>query len=1126
MTENEPEFYRLRVLQAQRENEILLLSSQVQDTTKTLDSELTSSISYWRNEVEQFNVKTLQLKNSMSQVVATITQSANEISSWFFGQVKFLNRWLYALLFLSIAATAGAFGYFYGIGLILLIPTLILAVSFLALVHFAVGKISDSMQDKLDEDFEPMLGKANYALGVFHGSTLKSTIKFENMANFLKKLTQYSNSIAQATQPLIASVVKYNSEINRLNEQGRFLRTMRNSALNWGMVVGADSEELLAAFGSKSVRETDWLSELAPKFAESLGIHPLALELLYHSYNQNSSSIRGAWERLKVEPIAVQSLSEVIIKKEQRTYANPTSISDYAAFNVLLVERPKFDVQELRDLYYKFYIEIAEAKLVLIDRLSAFGFDIQEFDRLRIREYVPTSAAKEKWVEKLFEFSSTVIGQPKEITALIFLEQGSANLSEDAWLKVIGNQKISKPFLKLLLEKRKVTVPDAYMGDLEVLLECLARFAQEPSLQSLTLIRQRISDYFIELERIKKTLLRSIDGFGYALPLGQHTTFDSFIPPSGEVLGSTIKRLEELLKSPEIISLDEKLIKLFYYYRIKDDDSLQEIFEEIQVSDSLKLATILLTKGTIDMEKGSELGAEARNLAIVIAAAVKFDPISIQNRYQSYGNIATMGARAEKYLEQEELVNRPSLSFSDIAELMKGPDLELHFSRIEAIIKSLLMKYSTIQMRSQEANGTVLACTTSFLVTQQDFAGLEACKRSYADDLAKRILYHHMILKEGVAMGSSARAKLFNAVEDVLNGIPAYDFLPDFEVGLLNGRLYQNTAQMFRDKKEGTKSEFENISKIKAELEETRVSFRGFLNTKLPEDALKFAIDSGLVKAYMVSTKAHRGKIISDIIDIRMKTLAQKQASDDSTMRTFLILTEEKTIGGRSTRIGVVPPGMDFEGFASRFQTLFELAVDEYLEERHLPSTDAMLFSANVFRIFASEQTFRLITGAKLFNETQVKHPVDVIRDLILDRFGIIDTLELTASLTPDGERTILAKRLVVNMLNECANLFLMIRTEIGEITARHNALRRLMQEKSGFDQMLFSRFDSPTFSEFAYTIHKRRDRDTVETANSLEIAIETITHQNHIQLEQKESHDLAAAIMTTIGNIGQALDY
>ena len=406
-------------------------------------------------------------------------------------------------------------------------------------------------------------------------------------------------------------------------------------------------EELLAAFGSKSIRETDWLSELTPKFAESLGIHPLTLELLYHSYNQSSFSIEGAWERLKVEPIAVQSLSEVMIKKEQRTYANPTSISDYAAFNALLVERPTFDVQELRDLYYKFYIEIAEAKLVLIDRLSAFGFDIQESDRLRIREYVPTSAAKEQWVEKLFEFASTVIGQPKEITALIFLEQGSANLSEDAWLKVIGNQKISKPFLKLLLEKRKVTVPDAYMGDLEVLLECLARFAKEPSLRSLTLIRQRISDYFIELERIKKTLLRSIDGFGYALPLEQHTAFDSFIP-SGDALGSTIKRLEELLKSPEIISLDEKLIKLFYYYRIKDDDSLQDIFEEIQVSDSLKLATILLTKGTIDMEKGTALGAEARNLAIVIASAVKFDPISIQNRYQSYGNIATMGTRARE----------------------------------------------------------------------------------------------------------------------------------------------------------------------------------------------------------------------------------------------------------------------------------------------------------------------------------------------------------------------------------------------------------------------------------------------------------------------------------------------
>ena len=42
-------------------------------------------------------------------------------------------------------------------------------------------------------------------------------------------------------------------------------------------------------------------------------------------------------------------------------------------------------------------------------------------------------------------------------------------------------------------------------------------------------------------------------------------------------------------------------------------------------------------------------------------------------------------------------MNGPVLSFSDIAELMKGPNLELHFSRMEAIIKFLLMKYSTIQ---------------------------------------------------------------------------------------------------------------------------------------------------------------------------------------------------------------------------------------------------------------------------------------------------------------------------------------------------------------------------------------------------------------------------------------------
>jgi hypothetical protein len=1121
-----------------RTKELADLAGQLQSTADDLQSELGKKTTEWSETVGRFNEALRSVQSLFSQTVAGLIEKSNQIFAWFFKEIQKLTSWLYVMILLScVAVSAADWGLFPGNLAQLLLATLVPAIVLLLLAHFS-GKW---IRDKIYSDSHTV-GAAQSSmkegLGVFKGKAQEAGIDLANFKTLTNRLVKISGQITTALTSYLTALHEFYEERDRqrktmyqeeeiIQRQRNFVTLLRGAILTFAIPIDEKTMEYLDKFHSQFNNPEKWIDEASAEISKRSGVGTQIVKLFFFDYSKDLGGLKATWDGIKRDTSALEMLARITVANEVKEYANPEVTGNYRAIVALIDELKEFRISEFRSLYYEFYVNLAQTKTSLIEALTQFGIEIPETDRRRFREFTPTSVSQREWEEEVFQSLGPLIGKDATILGLLYYESaGKGAQAQNIWEKILASterQRVLDELAGIILDYQLKDIPEIYRQQRNVLVRSIEEVAGRLDPFSIAKIKEQVTGTFDRLDANKRALSLALSRFGILLEPNQAEKFNVFVPESDDI-GALCAEFSRLVNESRSLTVDPGFVLLFYDHHMQRPEEI-ETFAALK-SKSLALATILLQRKIIKHELDTDLAIEARKLSAVVESVDHFDPVLIQRLYQTYGELMAISDKLVRFLQKEGLVHEGQIIFSQLVKLMHESGADTHLAQVRVLCDFLLKSVGNLKTNEEDYRAAVQATTCYFLVSQQDFAAGEACKETGTLTTATRILYRNMEQRESETFGRES-ATLASAVDYVTtNPTATFRFIEDFTTGLKSERLYRSTKDLLGAKVDDLKEQMTHVSELQATIDSMEQSVKDFMNTELPEDFLLYAIDAQLIQAYMVSTQSGQA-IMSDILE-RMKKICSPD-SKNVKYRRLLLFTEEKTKGGYYTRMGVVPSRLEFEEFSKLFDEVFKLAVSKHISERNLPPEQASLFSANVFRLFASPLAFKLITGtAKSAEEIDAAHPIRQIKDVIINQMGFVDNLALVASSKSERDRTVIVKKIVINLFDSKGKLLTMTQSGITDILGRHGKLREIMENRDSFDNVLMTKFGCNSFSSMALAAYKMRVSlgDKPKAIGQISQYVQEITLPQKVHLTSDESQRVGAAIEVVLDNIGRVLQY
>lgn len=1115
-----------------RRKEIQELSIQLQSEKEHLERETTKKLAEWNKEVNNFNETVDTIKTQFFHAVSSLTSKTNQIFGWFFKSLDKVTKWLCGITLLAIVVNGTLYALFVGGGVIAWMEAALFTAVILLVFTLVTQKWLSTKVYNDSVELGDTLHSIKESKGVFEGKNQQTNMDLAPLKESAGRLASTSEKIAANIPAYLSSVQDYYEQTDLVRRQKHIAKEMRNALIANAVKVDQKTDDYLNDFHSES-GEHQWLNEIADHVSELLGIDDGLVRLVYFDYTQDTSGLKSAWGTLSHDNEALRELAELVLTNELREYADPIGTQEFDVIVTILSRLKRYSIADFRVLYYRLYVELAQMKTSLINVMTFLGFELSDEQRASIKRFVPSTDIQADWKAEVLKHASDLVSKDVMLVSLFYYESMNED-TEDLWRQIRDTPERMNDLISLLLKKEKLgTIPDHYRKDERLLIQQLGDIVGNVEPFSLLGMKQKISETFETLDVDKKVLEKALNSFGFALTADMREPFDSYVPSIGtDRLPNLAKNLAGLILEFQHVEVPEKLILLFYYHHLRRKLEMDDLYNSIKNVLSLRLSTILLQNAIVKMERTWELALEAQNLSYVISAALEFDLVTIQNVYQNYRALAEVAHYLARYMEVEQLSSSANLSFKQVTDVLRAEASNNYVTQVKALCKFLLINYKSLDLKEAEIGPVTIAATCLFLTRERhDVSGRDACHEALSEPLAVKFLYRNMELGGGEAFRVNGKQTFAVAIRQVLDDPSlTFEYLNDFIFGLNAGVVYRDTKDMFGAKSDALQMQLKEMNKLQATADKMRDSVKEFMNAELPEVFLLYALDAQLIQAYMISTKAARGRILTVIVDHKMKEVCERLAESDSSYEDLLLFTEVKTAGGKGTRIGVVPVRMNFDEFARKFNVIFGIAKKEYMRGGNISESEAAKYSANVFRLFASELAFKLIRGdeSEVSPEKDPEHPIHVIKELIVQELGFVDAVGLVASSKPDKDRTVLVKKVVTNLFDAKASLYILTRSEIGDILTKHPKLKETMEKKNVFDVELFQKFGCSSFTGFAKAMYSMRTRlgDKGRAISEVNRNLGELIDSHRIRIESSECERLAAVVQGVADNIGEVLQY
>jgi hypothetical protein len=982
------------------------LEQSIQDGKNQTD-EITHKISFQSAEItRKINSEQDEVKRHISETANLTINSANAIRKFFTPKLNAIIDSLefYLLIVAVLFISAGVLGV---ILLSYLFSDTILGfiIFWIPITIFTLNRLNE--QNKKIKLYSSAID--NEVTNLTNQLTAKNTsVKFyrTDLSLFDRLVSTLNNAgteVASAALDMLPLTGKYLDHHNKRLQRDRFLLEFRNAMLRYGFPVNG------APFNSK-LRTKLWLSENEDKFlADSISImtkiypdaDPLIFKLFYFEFT-NNNELEQLWKIFKNSEVLRIQLARALIynKVVLEGKLNENSVP---ALGKLLGNMLTFSLTEVNLRSSEFFNKLSEFKLNSLDIVNNFGFKVVTLKDTFL-DFVPNSDRIDQWQEGVLSYlANDILHEDQDVIKLIVKDGLGDSDKLVSWKEIVRAEKLvklAKVLTKSRIHKQYLDIDDDALVSHTIL--CLSCFIEKDFI--IPDIAAKVVDVENTIMRTKRLTVNCAKFYRMdAKELDE--VIHSFNPTDVSKV-----EMEFVEKSASIYNVDVELFKFLY----KTQNNLkidEEEYKSFIGHNGSILSNFLVSKAFVP-------GGDFSNyIELLLKEQSSFELSKFMQLATKYERLFSSVKSLENFLELHKLSNGSSFNFKKILDICPI-DSQISFENELVTICSQMLKvtYESLSLDANHIKQVSTASVLLFLKQQNDPLFRVMCKELYFMKFGNRVLYLHLYQSE-----AKIGAKMLELSEAVIQAGKIdiddikYTYLEFFKVLLLDGKLPENASSMIEVRIDSLRNDLKIAQEngLEKNLFQNYVKpISDLLNHKINEDIVKDFLTTKALSAFIVTVpKNYKGiGFISNenkkAIKLSAKKLAER-TNDDS----FLTLFQLEKGTGKSTRIGLVPFGMRFEEFSTKFETLMNEAVI-------LANTKGANYPYPLpyylVRIFPSEDALK-----EIMRRNDVKtSPFEIIREMIKERVGFDESIPILSLLQKTGASDHAVKQVIESIID------------------------------------------------------------------------------------------------------------
>lgn len=993
------------------------------------------------------------------------------------------------------------------------------------------------------------------SIGGFIGGRFRINFQATRLDERLSRMWNYAGRMISAVRSYVPGLDQYYDGQERIRGQRSFIKTLRNALNEYGFQLRGKVESYLAEFGPLTDTELQWVEKASMDLSLIYGMPQVIFKLVYADYVNDDTERKNAWTEIRNDGKVFHSFVKMILDSGRvPTEYVERDLESYGGIEELIAKVNPFSLSSFLAVYNIQYYEFAEEKDALIDAVNAYHLRITTNTAGKIKRFPPSSFEGKERLKELFTFSSVQLTVHPKILELLFYErQGLGSSRQKAWAYLKKSEesaevdrgtalseegpkpedkKLLSCFVALLVDRNLLDVPTAYSEAKEDVVKYIVRALQPFDDFTITRGQMKVLQCFMALESEKDSFLRTISSNNISLGEGDRKEFTKMLPV-GNALTEILQWLVEHTKVPE------KVLLLFYYDYTAQVRKRDDYFGELKKDNNGELVTLareLLSRKIISVH-GSYEGDEEENisnLASYLYIAPKYDRIVIESVFSEYSRLFRYSKLILKFLKDQKICREDSeVSFGKLLNEIAQPHVDF-LDQLRLATELKIREFSLPSFHPRDwLEPIALATVTAFLVYQREdmFLSNIACRRAASVERAAKILYEYSWMNDEEQHKSQANRTPFAAIiERAMRGTDSHtEYFSEFQRGLTSGFLFRRISDIpltrlrhIDDQVSTVVSQMEYEAKLKSHLQ----ALGTFLQSELKSGIIMESLKMQLVAAYAITIPTE-ADVITGVIDNLLPNICAEMAIRDPIYKEIFIKAETKeTSIGRYTRIGVVPYNMGFNDFADRLRRAYRTAVSRY-EESGKMGHEVEKYVANVIRIFPTSAYFKQLEP---FENASGKGAddflADLIRPLMLKKFGSVKSAEILASLKTSEEEEVAMRSVLAALYDTSSALYMIAQKEFDGVTSSPTLKEYIKLGK--FDMDLASAFEEKRLSELAVTVYRSAKGGTnQETAvkQNLTKRITQICDAIRARPATGEIDSVSTVVFQALYDIGMILD-
>jgi hypothetical protein len=769
----------------------------------------------------------------------------------------------------------------------------------------------------------------------------------------------------------------------------------------------------------------------------------------------------------------------------------------------------------------------------LRNSLVQYGFAITSRVGSYLGNFTSQSDNDQAWVDEVSKNLSKLYEESQMIFRLAYADhENDEGARKVEWGSICKTRQMLQHFATLMLSKNLLDIPKVYREPAAQAVEYLVRMFSPLTDFTLDGAKVLASQLFSELEVEKRDFLRMMGANHIPLPQGESEEFSKLLPAEqshSELLSWLEKHTHVEKYVLELFLLDFRALT-----NQRDDFFLAVKADRRQV---MVLSKELLERNIISIIERDEKQRkdDISNLTDYLERISHYDKVTIAHRFSRYSTLYDYSRSILDFLKIQKICsNEAALSFETLLAQIENPETEI-LAQLQSMTQTMIEKHSSYSSYAKWLAPIALATLTVFLVDTEDFYLREPMCRNVAGKArAVKILYEYSWTNwDEQDKSDSERTPLDVMIKRVIDGIdrdPVH--LVEFTKYLSAGYLYKRIKEIPTANLLYMERQMSNLSEkldFKPKLEKHLKALNKVLQTRLLNTStIMESLRMQLVGAYAITIPT-RADVLSAIVRDRLPEVCEElQSTDSRYVGLFLRSEGENTDFGNYVRVGVVPFHMEFKDFANLFESAYRIALSRYEQSGFMDKGKHSIedYVANVIRILPTSGYFRQLAPVEGRKPEDIL--ADILKPLMIEKFGDVKTLEIIASLRVPDVREVAMKNVMTDLYDNSTNIYGIASNDLETVFTIAGSPNLADHVRKGLiDDDLKDKFASQSLSQVAKIVYQSTANSDLES--SIRKTLRTYLAEICKEIRAKPSDDgidrISSVIFEALGEIGMILN-